>query len=249
MDIHPNSLGKGRDATYPDLTTADAEFSFQVINSGKWEREGEAQERAPRHYTLFSNAMSLLQPWNFLQFLLPSKSSLPSSHYPFLHQLPSCPLRPAVAHVSNGPFHRPGSPSACWPRPAPFSSTSPHLSSAHISSLAAFKAVLLGCSPRPEEKVTICHPASQLHPVQKVSAEQLQTPPGASKQFSPSLKPGTRFSRDDRTHLKKNKNKNKNPHRTNLTIILMYYSVYSSQLVYYSVLLFYSILSSIFTYD
>lgn len=52
-----------------------------------------------------------------------------------------------------------------------------------LSSLVAFEAVLLGCSLKAEEKVTVCHSASQIHPVQKGSAEQLQPPPRASRQF------------------------------------------------------------------
>lgn len=40
--ISPSILGKSRDATCLEHISADAEFSIQVINLRKWEREGRA---------------------------------------------------------------------------------------------------------------------------------------------------------------------------------------------------------------
>lgn len=164
-------------------------FRRLIQENGK----GRAESRKEHLSALFSNAMSLLQPWNLLQFLLPPQSSLPFRPYPFLHQLLSCPHRPAVAHVAT--WHPPQAwlPVCLLSQTCSLLQHQELLSSPCLSLLAVFEAVLLGWSLRAEEKVAICGPASQIHPVQKGGAEQLQPPPRASRQFPPKLNPDNAF--------------------------------------------------------
>lgn len=193
----------------------DSVFRWWSQENGK----GREESRKEHLGALFSNAMSLLQAWNLLQILLRA----PCPPAPILFFTSS---RPAQQTSCNPCFYR--LPPQAWLPVCLLSQTrslfqhQELLASPRLSLLAAFEAVLLGCLLKAEEKVTVCHSASQIHPVQKGSTEQLQPPPRASRQFSPRLKPGTCFSRDGRSHLINKKTQNQSHHNFNVLQCLFF---------------------------